>query len=99
MARFAAHMRSGAGNLACLWHRLREGAESDANDTVEFCFSKQRKLSAAKCIIRKALARHGRPVRITIDGRETNRIAMMQCDAEIRLSQAGKPIVIAPANT
>lgn len=33
-------------------------------------------------------------MRITIDGSETNRIAILQCDAESRLSEAGKPIVI-----
>lgn len=67
----------------------------DSNgDTVEFCFSKDRDLTAAKSFLRKALARHGRPERITIDGSETNRIAILQCDAENRLRQAGKPIAI-----
>ncbi|TCQ73680.1 DDE superfamily endonuclease [Ochrobactrum sp. BH3] len=63
-------------------------------DTVEFYFCKDRDLTAAKRFLRKALARHGRPERITIDGSETNRIAILQCDAENRLRQAGKPIVI-----
>ena len=33
-------------------------------------------------------------MRITIDGSETNRIAILQCDGESRLRQAGKPIAI-----
>ncbi len=66
----------------------------DSNgDTVEFYFSKERDL-IAKCFIRKALARYGRPVRITIDGSQTNRTAILQCDAENQLSQAGKPIAV-----
>jgi len=75
------------------WLYLYRAIDSNG-DTVEFYFCKQRDLSAAKRFIRKALARHDRPVRITIDGSETNRIAIMQCDAESRLSQTGKPIVI-----
>ncbi|MBO1042362.1 IS6 family transposase [Brucella pituitosa] len=42
----------------------------------------------------QALNRHGRPERITIDGSQTNRTAILQCDAENRLRQAGKPIAI-----
>ena len=63
-------------------------------NTVEFYFSKHRDLTAAKRFLRKALARHGRPERITIDGSETNRIAIGQCDIESRLRQTGKPIAI-----
>lgn len=44
--------------------------------------------------IRKALTRHGRPERITIDGSQTNRIAILQCDAENRLKHSGDPITI-----
>jgi putative transposase len=67
----------------------------DSNgDTVEFYFIQNRDLTAAKCFIRKALARHGKSVRITIDGSETNRIAILQCDAVNRLRQTGKPITI-----
>lgn len=75
------------------WLYLYRAIDSNG-DTVEFYFSKQRDLTAAKRFIRKALARYGRPVRITIDGSETNRIAILQCDAENRLSQTGKPINI-----
>lgn len=75
------------------WLYLYRAIDSNG-DTVEFYFSKHRNLSAAKRFIRKALARHGRPVRITIDGSETNRIAILQCDAENRLRQAGKSIAI-----
>ena len=45
----------------------------DSNgDTVEFCFSERRNLTAAKRFLRKALQRHGRPERIVIDGSQTN---------------------------
>jgi putative transposase len=54
-------------------------------DTVEFHFSKDRDLRAAKRFIRKASVRHGRPDRITIDGNQTNRMAIIQCDMESRL--------------
>jgi hypothetical protein len=57
-------------------------------DTVEFGFSERRNLVAAKRFLRKALKRHGRPERIVIDGSQTNRDAIMSCDAESRL-QAG----------
>ncbi|GAA5623391.1 IS6 family transposase [Brucella pseudogrignonensis] len=75
------------------WLYLYRAIDSNG-DTVEFYFSKHRDLTAAKRFIRKALARHGRPARIAIDGSETNRIAIVQCDAESRLSQTGKPIAI-----
>jgi putative transposase len=75
------------------WLYLYRAIDS-SGDTVEFYFSKERDLTAAKRFIRKALARHGRPVRITIDGSETNRTAILQCDAESRLKQPGKPIAI-----
>jgi putative transposase len=67
----------------------------DSNgDTVEFYLSRNRDLKTAKRFIRKALARHGSPERITIDGSQTNRTAIMQCDAENRLREAGKSINI-----
>ena len=42
-------------------------------------------LPAAKRFLRKALKRHGRPDRIVIDGSQTNREAIISCDAESRL--------------
>ena len=54
--------------------------------TVEFHFSKNRDLPAAKRFIRKALARHGRPAQITIDGSATNRTAILEGDMEARLT-------------
>jgi transposase-like protein len=51
-------------------------------DTVEFWFSEHRNLPAAECFLRKASARHGRPDRIVIDGSQTNREAIISCDAE-----------------
>lgn len=37
-------------------------------DTVQFWFGENRDLLAAKCILSKALSRHGRPKRIVIGG-------------------------------
>ncbi|MFC7067714.1 IS6 family transposase [Brucella rhizosphaerae] len=76
-----------------VWMYLYRAIDSNG-DTVEFCFSKDRDLAAAKRFLRKALARHGRPERITIDGSQTNRTAILQCDAENRLKQHGHPITI-----
>ena len=56
-----------------------------AIDSVEFFFSENRDLVAAKRFLRKALARHGRPGRIVIDGSQTNREAIIKCDGESRL--------------
>jgi len=67
----------------------------DSNgDTVGFMFSRNRDLKAGKRFIRKGLAQHGRPEKITIDGSQTNRMAIMQCDAENRLRHGGKLITI-----
>ena len=68
------------------WMYLYRSIHSNG-DTVEFYFSKDRDLTAAKRFLRKALVRHGRPERITIDGSQTNRTAILQCDAESRLRQ------------
>jgi putative transposase len=55
-------------------------------------------LTAAKRFLRKALKRHGRPERIVIDGSQTNREAIISCDAESRLQDRSrrqlKPIKI-----
>jgi transposase-like protein len=59
-------------------------------DTVEFWFSERRNLTAAKRFLRKALNRHGRPERIVIDGRQTNREAILLCDAESRLQDRSR---------
>ena len=60
-------------------------AIDSVGDTVEFWFSEHRDLPAAKRFLRKALARHGRPDRIVIDGSQTNREAIIACDTESRL--------------
>ena len=63
----------------------------DSNgDTVEFWFSERRDLIAAKRFLRKALKRHGRPERIVIDGSQTNREAILSCDAESRLQDRSR---------
>jgi transposase-like protein len=67
-------------------------------DTVEFWFSERRNLTAATQFLRKALKRHGRPVRIVIDGSQTNREAILSCDTADRLQNRSqrdlKPIRI-----
>jgi putative transposase len=66
------------------WMYLYRAIDS-VGDTVEFFLSANRDLPAAKRFLRKALARHGRPERIVIDGSQTNREAIVSCDAENRL--------------
>jgi putative transposase len=66
------------------WMYLYRAIDSNG-DTVEFWFSERRDLIAAKRFMRKALKRLGRPERIVIDGSQTNREAILSCDAERRL--------------
>ena len=66
------------------WTYLYRAIDS-VGDTVEFFFSENRDLPAAKRFLRKALERHGRPDRIVIDGSQTNHEAIISCDAEDRL--------------
>ena len=66
------------------WMYLYRAIDS-AGDTVEFWFSEHRDLPAAKRFFRKALERHGRPERVVIDGSQTNREAIVACDAHNRL--------------
>ena len=79
------------------WMYLYRAIDSNG-DTVEFWFSERRNLIAAKRFLRKALKRHGRPERIVIDGSQTNREAILSCDAESRLQDRSgcklKPIRI-----
>jgi transposase-like protein len=63
------------------WTYLYRAIDSNG-DTVEFWFSERRDLIAAKRFLRKAIKRHGRPERIVIDGSQTNREAILLCDAE-----------------
>jgi len=66
------------------WMYLYRAVDSNS-DTVEFWFSEKRNLTAAKRFLRKALKRHGRPVRIVIDGSQTNQTAILACDTIDRL--------------
>nr|WP_273786756.1 DDE-type integrase/transposase/recombinase [Brucella intermedia] len=50
--------------------------------TCNLSLRRNRNLKAAKRFIRKALTQHGKPEKITIDGSQTNRMPLMQCDAE-----------------
>ncbi len=67
-------------------------------DTVEFFFSTERDLDAAKRFLTQALDRHGRPERIVIDGSQTNLEAIRFCDTASQLRDRSrrqlKPIVI-----
>lgn len=71
------------------WMYLYRAVDS-VGDTVEFFFSENRDLGAAKRFLRKALARHGRPGRIVIDGSQTNREAILKCDGESRLQERSR---------
>jgi transposase-like protein len=71
------------------WMYLYRAIDSNGS-TVEFCFSERRNLTAAKRFLRKALQRHGRPEQIVIDGSQTNREAILACDAESRLQDGSR---------
>ena len=71
------------------WMYLYRAIDS-VGDTVEFWFSEQRDLPAAKRFFTKALTRHGRPDRIIIDGSHTNREAIVVCDATSRLQDRSR---------
>jgi putative transposase len=58
-------------------------AIDSAGGTIEFWFSEYRDLPAAKHFLRKALARHGRPDRIVMDGSQTKSRAMPRTDCVI----------------
>jgi transposase-like protein len=77
------------------WRYLYRAIDG-TGDTVEFWFSERRNLTAAKRFLLKALKRHGRPERIVIDGSQTNREAILACDAthrlEVRSRRRMKPI-------
>jgi putative transposase len=65
-------------------------AIDSSGDTVEFWFSERRNLAPAKLFLRKALKHHGRPERMVIDGSQTNREAILSCDAESRLQDRSR---------
>ncbi len=71
------------------WTYLYRAIDSNG-DTVEFWFSERRNLASAKRFLRKALKRHGRPERVVIDGSQTNREAILSCDAESRLQDRSR---------
>jgi putative transposase len=71
------------------WRYLYRAIDS-SSDTVEFWFSERRNLAAVKRFLRKALKRHGRPERIVIDGSQTNREAIVSCDAADRLGDRSR---------
>lgn len=74
------------------WMYLYRAIDS-VGDTVEFWFGEHRDLPAAKRFMRRALARHDRPDRIVIDGRQTNRKAIISCDAESRLRDRSRRVL------
>ena len=71
------------------WMYLYRAVDSNS-DTVEFWFSEKRNLAAAKRFLRKAVKRHGRPVRIVIDGSQTNQTAILACDTIDRLQDRSR---------
>ncbi|MEI5682778.1 MULTISPECIES: IS6 family transposase [unclassified Mesorhizobium] len=71
------------------WMYLYRAIDS-VGDTVEFWFSEQRDLPSAKRFFRKALARHGRPDRVVIDGSQTNHEAIVSCDTTNRLQDRAR---------
>ncbi len=71
------------------WMYLYRAIDS-VGDTVEFWFSEHRDLLAAKRFFTRALTRHGRPDRIVIDGSQTNREAVVFCDATSRLQERSR---------
>ncbi|PSH70742.1 IS6 family transposase [Phyllobacterium brassicacearum] len=79
------------------WRYLYRAIDS-VGDTVEFLFSEHRDPAAAKRFFKRALARHGSPRRMVIDGSQTNHEAIVSCDMTHRLQvhTAGstKPIAI-----
>lgn len=90
LERFNRHKRSVTGKwhmdetyikVRGKWMYLYRAIDS-LGDTVEFFFSANRDLPAAKRLLRKALERHGRPDRIVIDGSQTNHEAVISSDAE-----------------
>ncbi len=74
------------------WMYLYRAIDS-VGDTVEFWFSEQRDLLSAKRFFRKALARHGRPDRVVIDGSQTNLEAIVSCDTTNRLQDRSRPVL------
>jgi putative transposase len=71
------------------WMYLYRAIDNNG-DTVEFHFSEDRDLPAAKRFFRKALERHGRPDRTVIDGSQTNREAIVSCDTTNRLKDRSR---------
>ena len=71
------------------WMYLYRAIDS-VGDTVEFWFSEQRDLPSAKRFFRNALARHGRPDRVVIDGSQTNLEAIISCDTTNRLQDRSR---------
>jgi putative transposase len=71
------------------WMYLYRAMDSNS-DTVEFCFSEQRKLTAAKRFLSKTLKRHGQPDQIVIDGNSTNREAILICDTASRVQNKSR---------
>ncbi|WP_414476498.1 IS6 family transposase [Microvirga sp. M2] len=79
------------------WKYLYRAIDNNG-DTVEFWFSERRSLAAARRFLSNSLKRQGRPERIVIDGSQTNREAIVSCDATSRLQDRSgcklKPIRI-----
>lgn len=64
--------------------------------TVDFLFSPTRNLKDAKRFFRRAYARHGLPVQVTIDGSQTNLEAARRCHTQVsmRTRRDAAPLVV-----
>jgi transposase-like protein len=71
------------------WRYLYRAIDSNG-DTVELWFDERRELIAAKRFLCKALKRHVKPERVVIDGSQTNRKAILSCDAQRRLQDRSR---------
>jgi transposase-like protein len=65
------------------WMYLYRAIDSNGG-TLEFWFSERRNLATAKRFLSRVLKWHGRRRRIVIDGSQTNREAILSCDAASR---------------
>lgn len=74
------------------WIYLYRSIDS-LGDKVEFRFSEHRDLPAAKHLLRKAPGQHGRPDRIVIGDSQTNREAIIACNAESRLQDSSRRLL------
>jgi transposase-like protein len=57
----------------------------EAGHTIDFLLTTRRDRTAALCFLKKAIARHSVPTRITIDGSQANAAALTSYNAALRV--------------